>query len=185
MSTHKTVVRAATLLLLTGFNGPAILADEMPDHVSTKGKIQLPDNFRANMVHMGSWFVPEGEASGFHDVYTEPQTIEHYRKTGRFPDGATLVKELRAASAGDYSTGQNVSYANAQVKQTFVMIKDAQGRFNDSPLWGDGWGWALFKPGNDQTNVATNYKTECLGCHIPAKKTDWIYVEGYPMLSAN
>jgi len=27
-----------------------------------------------------------------------------YRKTGKFPDGATLVKELRATKAGAYTT---------------------------------------------------------------------------------
>ena len=27
-----------------------------------------------------------------------------------------------------------------------------------------------------------DYRAECLGCHIPAKNTDWIYVEGYEVL---
>jgi len=32
--------------------------------------------------------------------------------------------------------------------------------------------------------VATDYKKDCLGCHIPAKATDWVYVQGYPVLSS-
>ena len=84
-----------------------------------------------------------------------------------------------------YTTGANVSYATADLKQWFVMIKDNKGRFTDNPLWGDGWGWALFKPTDKTTNVATDYKSDCMGCHIPAKDTDWVYVEAYPTLVAD
>ena len=30
--------------------------------------------------------------------------------------------------------------------------------------------------------VTTNYKADCLPCHVPAKKDDWIYIRGYPEL---
>lgn len=152
-------------------------------YVDEKGQISLPDDFRINMVHLGSFFVPEGEASGFHDVYSSAETIVYYRKHGKFPDGATLVKELRAHASGDYTTGKNVSYATGDIKQWFVMVKDAKGRFPDNPIWGEGWGWALFKTDNPTKNVSTSYKKDCLSCHFPAKDNDWIYVEGYPTLA--
>jgi Cytochrome P460 len=63
------------------------------------------------------------------------------------------------------------------------MIKDTKGRFANNPVWGDGWGWALIKTDSSNRSVTTNYGTECLPCHMPAKNTDWIYVEGYPTLS--
>jgi hypothetical protein len=151
-------------------------------YVNSQGDISLPSNFRTSMVHLGSWFVPEGGASGFHDVYTEKSTVESYKKTGQFPDGATLVKELRSSHAASYTTGNNVSYATNHIKQWFVMIKDRKSRFPNNPLWGDGWGWALYKTEDIGKNLATNYKTDCLGCHIPAKKTGWIYTEAYPTL---
>src|SRR5262249_40868778 len=69
-------------------------------------------------------------------------------------------------------------------KVWFVMIKDAKGRFPGNPLWGDGWGWALFKSDAPDTQIATDFKKDCLGCHIPAQETDWAYVSGYPVLSA-
>ena len=75
-------------------------------HVDNDGNISFPSGFRTTMVHLGSWFVPEGGASGFHDVYTEKSSVDAYRKTGKFPDGATIVKELRAADKDDYTTGQ-------------------------------------------------------------------------------
>lgn len=159
-------------------------ADEnFSPYVDEEGNISFPADFRTTMVHLGSWFVPKGDASGFHDVYTEKATVEAYRKTGAFPDGATLVKELRAADKGSYSTGANISFATDGLKQWFVMIKDSTGRFPKNKLWGEGWGWALYKPDAPETNVATNFRSDCLGCHIPAKKNDWVYTEAYPTLT--
>lgn len=158
--------------------------DTFSPYVDSNGNISFPLDFRTNMVHLGSWFVPSGGASGFHDVYTEKNSVEVFRKTGKFPDGAVLVKELRASKSGSYTTGKGVNYATNDIKQWFVMVKDVKGRFANNPLWGDGWGWALYKPGNKAKNVATDYKTDCLGCHVPAKDKDWIYTEAYPTLNS-
>ena len=63
------------------------------------------------------------------------------------------------------------------------MVKDAKGRFLGNDLWGDGWGWALFLAKEPALNVATDYTTDCKTCHVPARKDDWIYVRGYPVLA--
>jgi hypothetical protein len=63
-----------------------------------------------------------------------------------------------------------------------VMVKDTQGRFPNNPLWGGGWGWVLFNSDNPRQTVTKNWRTDCLGCHAPAKRTDWVFVEGYPIL---
>jgi hypothetical protein len=123
------------------------------------------------------------EASGFHDVYANAEAVEAYRKTGIFPDGSVLVKELRAHVAGTYTTGANVAHATDAVKQWFVMVKDGTNQYEADPAWGDGWGWALFKTDDPTKNAVTNYKADCLGCHVPAKSNDWVYVEAYPTLT--
>jgi Cytochrome P460 len=53
------------------------------------------------------------------------------------------------------------------------------------PQWADGWGWALFKADALDKQVATDYKKDCLECHMPAKADDWIYITGYPVLHSN
>ena len=170
-------------LLLSRISTVAADEDFSP-YVDEEGNISFPVGFRTSMVHLGSWFVPEGGASGFHDVYTERESVLAFRETGKFPDGATIVKELRASDAGTYTTGTNVSYATDALKQWFVMIKDTQGRFEGNPIWGDGWGWALYKPDDKRKNVATNYQVDCLACHMPAKARDWLYTEAYPTLNS-
>ncbi|WP_105264796.1 cytochrome P460 family protein [Pseudoalteromonas sp. T1lg76] len=168
--------------LIAGLPYGALAKDLPKEFVDKEGNITLATDFRTSTTHLGSWLVPSGDASGFHGVYASEGTLEHYRNTGEFPNGAVIIKELRVADSGDFTTGQGVSYESGQIKQWFVMVKDGKNRFADNPLWGDGWGWALFKPDNPTKNVATNYKNDCLSCHMPAKDTDWVYTQGYPVL---
>lgn len=173
-------------LSITGFLAPHLALAEKSAYTSIvdkTGNIILPDGFRTNMTHLGSWFVPQGEASGFHDVYMNTSATQSYQKDEKFPDGTVIIKELRAHKTADYTTGANVSYASSNIKQWFVMIKDTKGRFSENKSWGDGWGWALIKTDDANKNVSTDYKKDCLGCHVPAKNNDWIYIEGYPSLS--
>jgi hypothetical protein len=172
------------VFLLFSFNVlPSSAENTFSPYVDDKGNISFPSGFRDSMVHLGSWFIPDGGASGFHGVYTERESVEIFRETGKFPDAAVLVKELRSSKSGDYTTGKGVSHATAKIKQWFVMVKDTENRFSDNLLWGDGWGWALFKSNDLGVNLATNYKNDCLGCHVPAKENDWLYTEAYPILS--
>ena len=190
MFTHKLTSASVSIILtlVAGMGVFSVFADADKEmfspYVDKKGNIKFPENFRTSMVHLGSWFVPAGDASGFHDVYTEKESVEAFQKTGKFPDGATLVKELRGSKSASYTTGADVSHSTGQLKQWFVMVKSKDQRFGDNPIWGDGWGWALFKPDDTSKNLANNYKTDCLGCHIPAKEKDWIYTEAYPLLES-
>ena len=108
----------------------------------------------------------------------QPKAIAAYRKTGKFPDGAVLVKELLNAKTGPMTTG-TISWGH-EIEGWFIMVKDTKNRFPGNKLWGDGWGWFLFDAGKNLTTK--DYKAECIGCHIPAKRNDWVYVEGYPIL---
>lgn len=176
--TKKLSLIFGTLLLITSINA---MADQFSAAVDDKGNISLPENFREEMVHIGSWFVPDGDASGLHDVFTEKASFEAYRETGAFPDGATLVKEVRGHTTGDYTTGAGVSHSQ-DVKLWFVMVRDTQNRFPGNEIWAEGWGWALIKTDDVTKNTATSFEADCKGCHIPARENNWVFVEGYPSL---
>ena len=154
------------------------LADDPADfspYVRADGTISLPADFRS-WRYLGTWSLAgddsEEGAFGFHNVFTQPEAVEAYRRTGAFPDGTVIVKEQFGTSTEDMTTGR-VSRAQ-KVEGWFVMIKDAKGRFPDHRLWRDGWGWALFFAADPAATVTENYKEDCLGCHIPAEATDWI-----------
>jgi hypothetical protein len=151
--------------------------------VDAAGNLQVPDAYRTNYQFLGSWAVAADQGAGskeLHTVYASPGTIDAYRKDGRFPDGTVLVKEVYQAATGTKTTG---TVSNAErLKGWFVMVKGESGRYPGNALWGDGWGWSWFDAGNPTKTTSTNYRTDCLGCHIPARASDWIYVDGYPPL---
>jgi hypothetical protein len=152
-------------------------------YVDKDGKISLPKGYKQKWSHLGNWAVakkPGKTVHEMHDVYTQPETIVAFNKTGEFPDGAVLVKEVRETKADQLTTGH--SAWSTDIKIWFVMIKDRKERFEDSDHWGDGWGWALFEAKDPSKNVSAGYDTSCLGCHVPAEDSDWVYVYGYPAL---
>ncbi len=171
---------AGTPLIVHGQSAPTF-----SPYVDELGNISIPSDFR-DWHFLGTWAVSNDEddqpgSKGIHNVYTQPETVAAFQATGKFPDGAVVIKELLKAKTNAMTTGK-ISFAT-QTEGWFIMIKDTQGRYKDNKLWGNGWGWALFESGDPTTTVTKSYKSECVACHVPAKKDDWIYIRGYPTLS--
>jgi hypothetical protein len=153
------------------------------DLVDKTGNIRKPADFRELYQALGVYTpVDFNNNTEMHYTYASPGTAEYYRKTGKFADGTVLVKEVFATDHAQLTTGD--AHWATQTKVWFVMVKDDKGRYPGNPLWGDGWGWALFKADAPDKQVATSYKKNCLGCHVPAQSTDWVYVQGYPVLKS-
>lgn len=155
---------------------------QFSDYVDAKGNIRLPLDYRKTFLHMGTFSIAsakEGVGPELHGVYARPQDIEAFKRDGKFPDGAVLVKDVYTTASEKLSTGQ-VSWSK-DIKVWFVMIKDTKGRFPDNDLWGDGWGWALFEGQDPSKQVATDYRSDCRTCHVPARKNDWLYLGRLPL----
>jgi hypothetical protein len=183
--TFRNLFLVLTLALLTSSLRATILGGAQNDHfdlVDAKGNIRKPADYRDRYQALGVYMVLDPAGNEMHYTYASPGTAEFYRKNGRFPDGTVLVKEVLATSHAQMTTGD--AHWAKDTKVWFVMIKDEKKRFPDNPLWGDGWGWALFKSDAPDKQIATDFKKDCLGCHIPAQETDWVYVQGYPVLGA-
>ncbi len=151
--------------------------------VDANGNLRVPADYRAVYQFLGSWAVAADQGQGskeIHVVYAAPDAIAAYRKDGRFPDGSVLVKEVFEATTAAMTTG-TVSHAQ-KLKGWFVMVKDNKNSHPGNKLWGEGWGWSWFDAANPVKTTSKDFRTDCLGCHIPAKSTDWIYVSGYPGL---
>ncbi|MEH2545705.1 hypothetical protein V1283_002350 [Bradyrhizobium sp. AZCC 2262] len=151
--------------------------------VDAEGNLHVPPDYRTAYEALGSWAIAADEGRGskeLHVVLASPGSIEAYRKDGRFPDGTVLVKEVFETATKDMTTG-TVSHAE-KLKGWFVMVKDGAGRHPGHALWGDGWGWSWFDAANPTKTTSTDYRLNCKSCHVPARTTDWIYVDGYPAL---
>lgn len=150
------------------------------DLVDKIGNIHKPGDYRDKYQALGTYSVLDPKGDQMHLTYASPGAAEYYRKTGKYADGTVLVKEVFGTDHAQMTTGD--AHWATGTKVWFVMIKDERARYPGNPLWGDGWGWALFKSDAPDKQVATDYKKDCLGCHVPAKATDWVYIQGYPVL---
>lgn len=176
-------------LVLAGFAGSALNAGTDAEAlaeatyatvVDAHGAVSLPRSYRERWAHLGSWVVADADAPGhgFHDVYTQPVAAATWRHTGEFPDGTVLVKEIRAIGRGAMTTGEALWARDTNL--WFVMVRDTQGRFPAHPDWAEGWGWALFEAADPAVEVSPGFAEGCRGCHLPARDTGWVFVEGYP-----
>ena len=148
-----------------------------------QGRLKVPTDYRSTYQFLGAWAVAADQGQGskqLHLVYASPGTVDSYRKDGHFADGSVLVKEVFETASASMTTGV-VSRAQT-LKGWFVMIRDNKNSHPDNKLWGDGWGWSWFDAANPSKTTSTNYIADCKSCHIPAKASDWIYVNGYPVL---
>ena len=108
---HPCRLEADVAILALGASATVVLAQRQGTNtVSTKGRylpeytkdgdLVLPKNWRS-WVYVGSPLTPDGlndNKEGFpeyHNVYIEPGSYEIYKKTGEFPDGTIMFKELQ------------------------------------------------------------------------------------------
>jgi hypothetical protein len=176
---------AAVMMGAYGQTGtPAANDEQQPEAVvDAQGNLRVPTDYRARYQFLGSWAVAADEGQGskdLHLVYASPGAVAAFRKDGHFPDGTILVKEVYDTATESMTTG-TVSHAQT-LAGWFVMVRDSRNTHAGNKLWGNGWGWSWFDAADPSKTTSTDYKADCLTCHIPAKSTDWIYTPGYPVL---
>lgn len=158
----------------------------------SQGRLKLPDPtiFR-KWVFLGAPTTPNGLNNGkasfpeFHHVYVEQKNLDAYLKTGTFPEGTMLVKELTrvlnpAFPDGSRKEPSGRGYFNGEFNGIDLSIKDSK-RFSKT----NGWGYFTFGhhplPYAEMAEEAS--PSECAGCHITyVAKTDMTWVQFYPIM---
>ena len=165
------------------------------------GTVQVPTGFR-KWVFVGAPLTPEGLNDGkyncnqpggctrsnfpeYHHVYIEQKNVDAYLKTGEFPEGTVIVKELTRVlnptfpdSSRKEPSGRG--YFNGQYNGIDMTVKDSK-RFAKTNNWG------FFTFGHhplpyDKTS-AERPVAECAGCHIAnVAATDMTWIQFYPLL---
>jgi hypothetical protein len=159
-------------------------AQAAPVEFTADGKLKQPVGYR-EWVYIGTPLTPnelnDGEASfpEFHEVYIDPASFAHYKKTGRFRDGTVLIKEL--SSVGSKKAPSGNGYFQGEFTGLEASIKDSK-RFKDEP---GNWGYFSFGHKYPLKNeVARPAVASCNQCHQDNAKTDWVFSQYYPTLRA-
>ncbi len=153
-------------------------------------KLKLPTGYR-RWVFVGAPLTPNGLNNGkagfpeYHHVYVEEKNVDVYLKTGSFPEGTVIVKELTRVLDPTFPDGSRAEpsgrgYFNGEFNGLDVTVKDSK-RFAKTN------GWGFFNFGHHPLPYAESAKeapaSECAGCHGAfVAKTDMTWVQFYPML---
>ena len=154
------------------------------------GKLQLPTGFR-RWVFVGAPLTPNGLNNGkagfpeYHNVYVEAKNVDAYLKTGSFPEGTVIVKELTRVLSPTFPDGSRTEpsgrgFFNGEYNGIDLTVKDSK-RFAKT----NGWGFYTYghHPLPYAKSAAESSKAECAGCHMAnVAKTDMTWVQFYPLL---
>ena len=197
----KLIVVVATLILSTiatvvvaqreGTQTASAKGRYLPEY-SKEGDLILPKNWRS-WVFVGSPLTPNGlnnDKAGFpeyHNVYIEPGSYEIYKKTGVFPDGTILFKELQLVLGpkqfpdGSLAEPSGRGYFPGAFNGADVTVKDTK-RYADT----GGWGYYNFNHSEPKAPTAKlKPQTECAFCHQASAKKDEVWTQFYRLLDDN
>ena len=150
------------------------------------GNLIQPKGYR-EWIFVGSPLTPNDMNNGkaafpeFHHVYIPHEQFKVYKRTGAFPDGTILVKEL--LSVGKKQAPSGKGYFNGDFIGLEATIKDTK-RFKDEP---GNWAYFSFTTpiGQPHKKTAKAFsKTKCNFCHQAFAKDDWVFTQYYPVLKA-
>jgi hypothetical protein len=185
------LLAAVATLALAGINAtrPVKAAGSSADFDS-QGRLKLPTGYR-RWNYLGVSVTPNGLNSGdapfpeFHHVYVEERNLDAYLKSGSFPEGTVLCKELTRVLDPTFPDGSRKEpsgrgFFDGAYNGLDVMVKDNK-RFAKT----NGWGFFTFghhAPPYAEW-AAEGSVLECAGCHMTyVSKTDMTYVQFYPIL---
>src|SRR6266853_4234209 len=154
------------------------------------GKLKLPTGYR-RWVFVGAPLTPNALNNGkasfpeYHHVYIEERNVDAYLKTGAFPEGTVIVKELTRVLDPTFPDGSRTEpsgrgYFNGEYNGIDETVKDSK-RFAATNSWG------FFNFGHHPLPYSSSAKeasaAECAGCHQSfVAKTDMTWVQFYPIL---
>jgi hypothetical protein len=182
---------SAGYLLVTS---PAVAAQDGQSSAvfDSQGNLKLPDPhvFR-RWVFVGAPLTPNALNNGkanfpeYHHVYIEEKNVDAYLKTGSFPEGTVIVKELTRVLDPQFPDGSRTEpsgrgYFNGEYNGIDLTVKDSK-RFAKT----NGWGFFTFghHPLPYAETAAEAPATQCAFCHqANVAKTDMTWVQFYPLL---
>jgi hypothetical protein len=148
------------------------------------GELERPTGFR-EWIYVGTPVTPNELNNGkaafpeHHNVYIDPKSWAHWKKTGEFRDGTILMKEL--VSVGSKAAVSGSGYFQGDFIGLEATIKSKK-HFPNEP---GNWAYYSFSNPNLKTLNETAKAfpaASCNGCHAGAAADDFVFTQYYPVL---
>ena len=152
----------------------------------TDGELERPTGYR-EWIYVGTPVTPNDMNDGkaafpeHHNVYIDPVSWDHWKKTGEFRDGTILIKEL--VSVGAKSAVSGNGYFQGEYIGLEATIKSRE-YFGSEP---GNWAYFSFSTPDHKslTTTAKAFPAEaCNACHAGAAADDFVFTQYYPVLRA-
>src|ERR1700741_1458515 len=183
-------LRPTTAVAARGQQSPAANNQGSSAVFEPDGKVRLPTGFRS-WVFVGAPLTPNGLNHGeagfpeYHHVYVEKKNVAAYLKTGSFPEGTVIVKELTRVLSPTFPDGSREEpsgrgFFNGEYNGIDMTVKDSK-RFAKT----NGWGFFTYghHPLPYDKSASEASPAECASCHIAnVAKTDLTWIQFYPLL---
>lgn len=149
------------------------------------GELERPSGYR-EWIYVGTPVTPnelnDGKAAfpEHHNVYIDPKSWSHWKKTGEFRDGTILMKELVSVGSKAAVSG------NGYFQGDFIGLEATIKSKKHSPDEPGNWSYYSFSNPDLKTlkESAKPFPTaSCNGCHAGAAADDWVFTQYYPVLS--
>ncbi|MEM7016213.1 MAG: cytochrome P460 family protein [Pseudomonadota bacterium] len=155
------------------------------EHFSIKdGVLERPTGYR-EWIYIGTPVTPNDMNNGkaafpeFHNVYIDPASWQHWKKTGEFRDGTIIIKEL--LSVGSKAAVSGNGYFMGEFIGLEATIKSKK-HFAKEP---GNWAYFSFSTKDHKSLKPTAEAfpaASCNACHAASAETDWVFTQYYPVL---
>ena len=151
---------------------------------NANGELERPTGYR-EWVYVGTPLTPndlnppEAVFPEFHNVYIDPASWAHYKKTNAFREGTIIIKEL--VTVGSKAAVSGLGYFMGEFVGLEATIKSAE-HFPDEP-----GNWAYFSYGHSYPLAQTAKAfpaPACNACHAASAAQDFVFTQYYPVLRA-
>jgi hypothetical protein len=156
----------------------ATISTEAGPAYESDGRLKFPANYRewiflSSGIDM-SYSAEPGMAghSMFDNVFVEPTAYREFVRTGTWPDGTSLLLEVRGA-AEKGSINKHGKFQTGDVMGVEVHVKDTK-RFEG--------GWAFFSFKGARPAALIPLTADCYSCHRQHTAVDTTFVQFYPTL---
>ncbi len=181
----RSLALAAGLMVLFAVLDSTLAEERVPGaRYDDQGQLIRADGWR-EWVFIGTPLTPndlnDGKAAfpEFHNVYIDPVAYAHFAKTGQFPNGTMIAKELLSIGATQAVSGNG--YFQGEFQGLEFAVKDTE-RFPKEP---GGWTYYDFGHRLPYETAAKAHPTEaCAACHEAAAAYDMVFTQYYPVLKA-
>ena len=187
------ITAGIVIVAVAGYKQQTAQAQQAPDwgpKWAADGQLELPKGYH-EWVYIGSPLTPNALNDGkagfpeYHNVYLQPEAYREYKKTGEFPEGTIMLKELQLTQPAEYEDGSRDEVSGRGFfpgarNGIDIAVKDSK-RFGETNNWG------YFNFGHHAPPYAASAAAapaeNCAQCHIDNATKDMVFTKFYSILN--